>query len=115
MKRGLNVDASLVLTALVVLGMALAVAALWPLQGASDTWASRTGLGIVYLAGGVPAAWRAMGALWREKILDIDLLTVVPEAAAAAVGTPFEGAVLLTLFSISSTTEAQARERDRRA
>lgn len=115
MKRGLNVDASLVLTALVVLGMALAVAALWPLQGASATWASRTGLGIVYLAGGVPAAWRAMGALWREKILDIDLLMVVAAVAAAAVGAPFEGAVLLTLFSISTTLEEQALDRARRA
>ncbi|HEY6629949.1 MAG TPA: cation-translocating P-type ATPase [Rhizobiaceae bacterium] len=115
MRRGLSVDASFVLTALTVLGMALAVAALWPLQAESATWASRVGLGLVYLAGGLPAAWRAVEALWREHILDIDLLMVVAAVAAAAVGAPFEGAVLLTLFSVSTTLEEQALGRARRA
>jgi len=53
--------------------------------------------------------------LWEERILDIDLLMVVAAVAAAAVGAPFEGAVLLTLFSISTTLEERALGRARRA
>jgi len=115
MQRRFSFDASLALTALTVLGMALAVAAFWPLQGETAAWASRIGLGLVYLAGGLPAAWRALAALWRERILDIDLLMVVAAVAAAAVGAPFEGAVLLTLFSVSTTLEERALGRARRA
>jgi heavy metal translocating P-type ATPase len=69
----------------------------------------------VYSAGGLPAAWRALSTLWLERILDIDLLMVVAAVAAAAVGSPFEGAVLLTLFSISTTLEERALGRARRA
>lgn len=53
--------------------------------------------------------------MWEERILDIDLLMVVAAVAAAAVGAPFEGAVLLTLFSISTTLEERALGRARRA
>src|SRR5690606_41496740 len=70
---------------------------------------------LVYLSGGLPAAWRAAVTLWEERVLDIDLLMVVAAVAAAAVGAPFEGAVLLTLFSISTTLEARALGRARRA
>ena len=40
---------------------------------------------------------------------------VVAAVAAAAVGAPFEGAVLLTLFSVSTTLEERALGRARRA
>ena len=50
-----------------------------------------------------------------RTILDIDLLMVVAAVAAAAVGAPFEGAVLLTLFSVSTTLEERALGRARRA
>src|SRR5690606_804648 len=73
------------------------------------------GLSLVYLTGGLPAGWRAVVTLWQERILDIDLLMVVAAVAAAAVGAPFEGAVLLTLFSISTTLEERALGRARRA
>ena len=73
------------------------------------------GLGLVYLAGGVPATIAALEALLREGKLDIDLLMVVAAAAAAAVGAALEGAVLLTLFSISTTLEHRAMGRARRA
>jgi Zn2+/Cd2+-exporting ATPase len=66
-------------------------------------------------AGGIPAGLRAVRALIVERILDIDLLMVVAAVAAAAVGAPLEGAVLLTLFSISTTLEARALGRARRA
>ncbi|WP_299364764.1 cation-translocating P-type ATPase [uncultured Paracoccus sp.] len=73
------------------------------------------GLVLVYLTGGLPAAWRALGALWNERVLDIDLLMVVAAVAAAAVGAPYEGAVLLTLFSVAGTLESRALGRARRA
>lgn len=57
----------------------------------------------------------AVATLWAERILDIDLLMVVAAVTAAAVGAPFEGAVLLTLFSISTTLEERALGRARRA
>jgi len=44
-----------------------------------------------------------------------DLLLVVAAVAAAIVGAPFEGAVLLTLFSVSTTLEHHALGRARRA
>ncbi|QDY70695.1 heavy metal translocating P-type ATPase [Qingshengfaniella alkalisoli] len=95
--------------------MLLAVLALWPLQEDAAGLALAVGLALVYLAGGLPAGWRAAVTLWEERILDIDLLMVVAAIAAAAVGAPFEGAVLLTLFSISTTLEERAIGRARRA
>src|SRR5690606_3644978 len=105
----------MILTALTAVGMVLATLALWPLQGAAASTSSIVGLSLVYLTGGLPAAWRAAVTLWDERILDIDLLMVVAAVAAAAVGAPFEGAVLLTLFSISTTLEERALGRARRA
>jgi Zn2+/Cd2+-exporting ATPase len=113
--KAFEIDRSFVLTVLTVAGMLLAILALWPLQGAAAAYFSLAGLLLVYLAGGLPAAWRAAATLWEERILDIDLLMVVAAVAAAAVGAPFEGAVLLTLFSISTTLEERALGRARRA
>ncbi|HLS18675.1 MAG TPA: cation-translocating P-type ATPase, partial [Paracoccaceae bacterium] len=73
------------------------------------------GIVLVYLAGGLPAAATALAELWQDRVLDIDLLMVVAALAAAAVGAPFEGAVLLTLFSIATTLEDRALGRARRA
>ena len=115
MSRWLHADRAMTLTGLTVLGMLLAILAWWPLEGEAAALAGAAGLALVYLAGGLPAALRAGGTLWKERVLDIDLLMVVAAAAAAAVGAPFEGAVLLTLFSISTTLEARALGRARRA
>lgn len=115
LKRLFAADLPTMLTALTVLGMLAATLALWPLQGTVAEWSSLVGLLLVYLAGGLPATWRALGALWNDHILDIDLLMVVAAVAAAAVGAPFEGAVLLTLFSVSTTLEERALGRARRA
>lgn len=88
MRKPFQIDRSFALTALTVLGMLLAILALWPLQGATAASFSLAGLLLVYLAGGLPAAWRAATTLWEERILDIDLLMVVAAVAAAAVGAP---------------------------
>lgn len=115
MTKLVDLDRSILLTALAVIGMLLAVLALWPLQGDAARLASAVGLSLVYLTGGLPAGWRAIVTLWEERILDIDLLMVVAAVAAAVVGAPFEGAVLLTLFSLSTTLEERALGRARRA
>lgn len=103
------------LTGAAVLGMALSIVGFLPLDENTSQILSVVGISLVYLAGGVPAAWRAMTALWRERVLDIDLLMVIAAIAAAVVGAPFEGAVLLTLFSLSTTMEERALGRARRA
>jgi heavy metal translocating P-type ATPase len=113
-KRLSSLDLSLVLSLAAVLGLALASAGLW-LAGGRLGFLVTPGLALVYLAGGLPAARRALTALWREHVLDIDLLMVVAALAAAAVGAPYEGAVLLTLFSVAGTLEARALGRARRA
>ncbi|RUT28090.1 cation-translocating P-type ATPase [Arsenicitalea aurantiaca] len=115
MQRPAPADISMILTVLTVLGMLLAVAGFWPLDGDVAKLSSEIGVWLVYLAGGLPAAWRALTALWKERVLDIDLLMVVAAVAAAVVGAPFEGAVLLTLFSVSTTLEERALGRARRA
>lgn len=105
----------MVLTVLTVLGMLMAILGLWPLQGSVAEMSYLVGLVLVYLAGGLPAAWRAVVSLWQDRVLDIDLLMVVAAVAAAAVGAPFEGAVLLSLFSVSTTLEQRALGRARHA
>lgn len=115
MQRLVFANGSIVLTALTVLGMLMAIAGTWLLDGQAADHIATGGVGLVYLAGGFPTAWRALTTLWEELILDIDLLMVVAAMAAAAVGAPFEGAVLLTLFSVSTTLEERALGRARHA
>jgi len=114
MKR-FQLDQPVILTAVTVVGMFLAILAFLPLPEKFVAFASPIGLSLVYLAGGLPAGWRALVTLIKERIFDIDLLMVVAAIAAAAVGAPFEGAVLLTLFSISTTLEERALGRARRS
>jgi heavy metal translocating P-type ATPase len=99
------------LTGITLAGMALATVDAFLSPG---LWGP-VGLALVYLAGGVPTGVRALTSLWRERILDIDLLMIVAALAAAAVGAALEGAVLLTLFSLSTTLEQRAMGRARHA
>lgn len=108
-------DGASILTAVTVVGMVAAMAGAWLVPEPAGKWLAIAGLVAVYAAGGTPAGLRAARALIFERILDIDLLMVVAALAAAAVGAPLEGAVLLTLFSISTTLEARALGRARRA
>jgi len=107
----------LLLTGLTLAGMTLAALARW-LVPADPSWAEAGELAallVVYAAGGIPAGIRAVSALVQDRELDIDLLMVVAALAAAAVGALFEGGVLLTLFSLSTTLEQRAMGRARRA
>lgn len=105
----------LLLTGLTVLGMGLAIASFLPVGDAASWLLFVMGIMLVYLCGGAPTAWRALSVLWRNHILDIDLLMVIAAIAAAIVGAPFEGAVLLTLYNLSTTLEERALGRARRA
>ena len=82
MQRPLTADLSMILTVLTVAGMLMALAAFWPLEGEVAAYSWLIGLAVVYLAGGLPASWRALEALWKEHIFDIDLLMVVAAVAA---------------------------------
>jgi heavy metal translocating P-type ATPase len=101
----------LILTAATVaatVGGALAVLAGYPV-------AANAAFALAYLTGGLPAARDALQSLWRDRVLDIDLLMVIAALAAAAVGAPMEGAVLLALFALSGTLEQRAMGKARRA
>ena len=102
---------SLLVPGLVLAGMAVGLVAHFVGAGEIALW----GYGLVYVAGGLPAGWQALQSLFREHILDIDLLMVLAALAAALVGAPMEGAILLTLFAISQTLERRAMGRARRA
>jgi heavy metal translocating P-type ATPase len=117
MKR-LSFDTPTLMSALTLLGMILAIIGTMPrawFPAGEPAVLRGPGLMLVYFAGGLPATWTALSALWRERVLDIDLLMMIAAIAAAVVGAPFEGAVLLTLFSISKTLEYRALGRARRA
>ena len=101
-----------VMTGVTLVGMLLAAASGY---GGISAQLTAFGLTLVYIFGGLPSAARALRSLWVDHVLDIDLLMVVAAAAAAAVGAAMEGAVLLTLFSLSGMLEHQAMGKARRA
>lgn len=67
-----------------------------------------------YFFGGQHGVRSAIASL-RELTLDIDLLMVLAALGAAAVGAPFEGALLLFLFSLSHILQHHALHRTQRA
>lgn len=101
-----------VMTGVTLVGMLLAAVSAY--GGISDQLTA-FGLTLVYIFGGLPSAAKALRSLWVDHVLDIDLLMVVAAVAAAAVGAAMEGAVLLTLFSLSGMLEHQAMGKARRA
>jgi len=96
------------------LGLASLIAAalldkLWSL-GLAANWL----YAVSYFFGGQAGVRSAIASL-RERTLDIDLLMVLAALGAAAVGAPFEGALLLFLFSFSNVLQRHAMERTQRA
>lgn len=67
-----------------------------------------------YVFGGQYGVRSAIASL-RERTLDVDLLMVLAALGAAIVGAPFEGALLLFLFSFSNVLQRHALERTQRA
>ncbi|MFN2322859.1 MAG: heavy metal translocating P-type ATPase [Trueperaceae bacterium] len=101
---------SITWTALTGIGLTVGLVAGWTGLEAIVPWA----YGLAYLAGGGPAGIEAARALARGR-LEIDLLMVLAALAAAAVGAPRDGAILLFLFSLAGTLEERAMGTTRRA
>lgn len=97
-------------TALTLVGLVGGIVATW-IDAAH--WAAPFYL-LAYLAGGLPAGIEAAKALLGRR-LEIDLLMVLAALAAAAVGEPRDGAILLFLFSLAGTLEERAMGTTRRA
>lgn len=96
-------------------------------------------LGFVFMISGLCAAWleasnqvinglylgayifagqegvRSALASLRQRVLDIDVLMVLAALGAAWIGHPFEGALLLFLFSLSNVLQEHAMDRTQRA
>ncbi len=69
---------------------------------------------VAYLAGGWFGVQSALESL-RQKVVDIDLLMILAALGAAVIGAPFEGALLLFLFSLSNVMQSHAMEKTRSA
>jgi Cd2+/Zn2+-exporting ATPase len=67
-----------------------------------------------YVFAGQEGVKSAIASL-REKVLDVDVLMVLAALGAAVVGAPFEGALLLFLFSFSNVLQRYAMDRTHRA
>ena len=72
------------------------------------------GYGVAYVFGGWYGLTGAVETL-RHRAVDIDLLMIVAALGALSIGAPFEGAMLLFLFSLSNTLQHYAIGRSRRA
>lgn len=85
----------------------------WLSEKASPPWSWLFYAG-AYLAGG----WFGLQASWqslRQWTIDVDLLMILAALGAAVVNAPFEGAMLLFLFSLSNVLQAYAMDRTRKA
>lgn len=96
----------------VLAGLAAGAVLQWfPADPSPWRWAP---FGLAYLVGGIPIA-RDTWATLREGRLSIDFLMGAAALGAAAVGEPFEGVVLIFLFSLSNALETRALGKTRRA
>ena len=75
------------------------------------TYALYTG---AYIFAGQQGVRSAIASL-REKVLDVDVLMVLAALGAALIGAPFEGALLLFLFSFSNVLQRHAMDRTQKA
>lgn len=69
---------------------------------------------VAYVAGGVYGLKGGVKAL-QARTIDVDLLMILAALGAAVVGEPFEGAMLLFLFSLSNVLQDYALGRTRNA
>ncbi len=75
------------------------------------TWTLYAG---AYLFCGQQGVRSAFASL-KEKVLDVDVLMVLAAIGAGVVGQPFEGALLLFLFSFSNVLQSYALQRTQKA
>ncbi|MDS0300196.1 cadmium-translocating P-type ATPase [Halogeometricum sp. S1BR25-6] len=96
---------------LALLGMVTGVATGWLDGPQLLAWG---GYAVAYVFGGWYGLKGAMETL-RHRRVDIDLLMIVAALGALSIGAPFEGAMLLFLFSLSNALQHYAIGRSRRA
>ena len=84
-----------------------------PRVGLSEAWATIL-FTIAYVTGGIFGVQASFRSL-RQWTIDVDLLMILAALGAAVVGAPFEGAMLLFLFSLSNVLQAYAIDRTRKA
>ena len=108
---GADLQREAVFVALTLVGMVTGLVTGW-LDGPQPLlWA---GYGVAYVFGGWYGLVGALETL-RHRAVDIDLLMIVAALGALTIGAPFEGAMLLFLFSLSNTLQHYAIGRSRRA
>jgi len=100
-----------VFVGLTLVGMVTGLLSGWLGGPAILMWA---GYGVAYVFGGWYGLKGAIETL-RHRAVDIDLLMIVAALGALSIGAPFEGAMLLFLFSLSNTLQHYAIGRSRRA
>jgi len=101
-----------VIMALVTLGLVAGALLQWiPAEPSPWRWAA---FGITYLAGGIPIARSSLEGM-KKRRLSVDFLMGVAAVGAAIVGDPFEGSVLIFLFTLSTLLESYAMGRTRNA
>jgi Cd2+/Zn2+-exporting ATPase len=81
---------------------------------AAPSWAATALYVVAYVAGGAFGLKGGIESL-MSRTIDIDLLMILAALGAAFVGEPFEGAMLLFLFSLSNTLQDFALDRTRNA
>ena len=81
---------------------------------AAPAWVATALYVVAYVAGGAFGLKGGIESLMARTI-DIDLLMILAALGAAIVGEPFEGAMLLFLFSLSNTLQDFALDRTRNA
>lgn len=77
-------------------------------------WAPWIAYAVAYVTGGYYGLRAGLASL-RERTIDVDLLMVLAAIGAALVNAPFEGALLLFLFSLSNVLQSYAMDRTRNA
>ncbi|MDZ5810003.1 heavy metal translocating P-type ATPase [Halorubrum sp. AD140] len=80
----------------------------------APSWLVWGGYAVAYVCGGWYGLVGSVAAL-REPAVEIDLLMVLAALGALVIGAPFEGALLLFLFSLSGVLEEYAIGRSRTA
>ncbi|NUM49063.1 MAG: cation-translocating P-type ATPase, partial [Anaerolineales bacterium] len=84
-----------------------------------DAWlalptAAALSYALAYLTGGTFGLKAGLESL-RQRTIDVDLLMIIAAIGAALVGAPFEGVMLLFLFSLSNVLQNFALDRTRNA
>ena len=96
------------------LGTLFLIGAVVAERSGASAWMHHLGYLGAYLFCGQRGVRSAFASL-KERTLDVDVLMVVAAVGAAAIGAPFEGALLLFLFSLSNVLQRYAMERTQKA